>query len=111
MDYPFKSDGCTFSPDGFWGWCCFLHDLEYWVGGAWRWRVKSDRDFKLCVENKILSHDWQRINMANKWVARVVSVGAWSISRAYWIGVRIGGLIPFRWSRWGYGFEWPRTGP
>ena len=96
MDYPFKSDGCTFSPDGIWRKCCEVHDLEYWTGGTWRERLASDRKLRDCMDEVCLQARW-------------TEEAAWLVSRLYYLGVRVGGLIPFRRSRWGYGWRWPRT--
>lgn len=98
-DYPFRSDGCTFSPNGVWEQCCKAHDLDYWRGGTWRERLASDRRLRDCMHESMLQAGWMRV--------------AWVISRLYFVGVRIGGVgwIPLRRARWGYGWLYPRTGP
>ena len=99
-DYPFRSDGCTFSPDGVWRQCCVAHDRAYWMGGTYAQRLKADRRFRDCLRKQCLQHDWN-------------SFGGWLVSRAYYYGVRVGGVgwIPLRRARWGFGWRYPRTGP
>jgi hypothetical protein len=46
---PFKSDACTWWPDGSWSACCVEHDRKYWLGGTWRERLAADRALATCV--------------------------------------------------------------
>ncbi|MBX7169821.1 MAG: hypothetical protein K1X72_02615 [Pyrinomonadaceae bacterium] len=48
----FKSDGCTHFPDGIYGDCCVEHDLDYFNGGSWMARWRSDRRLYQCVKSK-----------------------------------------------------------
>lgn len=82
---PFRSDGCTFWPDGRWRDCCVEHDRAYWRGGSAAARRAADRALHRCVTAR--GHPW---------------VAAWM----YW-GVRLGGVpwLPTAW-RWGFGWPW-----
>jgi hypothetical protein len=53
---PFKSDGCSMSPDGIplvdsnlWVHCCFVHDISYWAGGEIELRETADKELGRCV--------------------------------------------------------------
>ncbi|HRH45570.1 MAG TPA: hypothetical protein PKY82_28280 [Pyrinomonadaceae bacterium] len=48
----FKSDGCTGFPDGNYYDCCVEHDLDYYYGGSWRERWRSDKRFYGCIKSK-----------------------------------------------------------
>ena len=48
----FKSDGCTSFPDGVYADCCVAHDLDYFYGGSWRERWRSDKRLYQCVKSK-----------------------------------------------------------
>ena len=54
---PFKSDGCSASPDGTieqntqWLNCCIKHDKAYWAGGTYEDRKKSDKLLNHCVDD------------------------------------------------------------
>lgn len=78
----FKTDGCTFFPDGGYRDCCVRHDLTYFAGGSLRERLRADNRLFLCVAKK---KGWQ-----HKIIAPLM-----------WAGVRIGGVgflpTPFRW--------------
>ena len=84
---PFKTDGCTFFPDGDWVECCIEHDKEYWEGGSYEERVEADKKLAACVESKGHSS---------------------TLSGLMYFGVRAGGpcLLPLPF-RWGYGHPWP----
>lgn len=97
-DYPFRSDGCTLSPDGVWRACCEAHDKDYWMGGTLEERLVSDERLRDCIDERCLQRRWPM------WAA-------WLTSRIYYYGVRAGGRIPFKRSRWGFGWKYPRTGP
>jgi hypothetical protein len=78
----FKSDGCTWFPDGDYRDCCVAHDLDYFKGGSLRERWRSDKRLFQCVVNK--KGWWHKI-----------------IAPLMWAGVRVGGVsflpTPFRW--------------
>ncbi|MDY6882048.1 MAG: hypothetical protein V2J25_11065 [Desulfatiglans sp.] len=86
----FKTDGCSICPDHDWVECCIEHDLAYWMGGTREERKEADIRLKECVGEK----------------GHVISGHI-----MYW-GVRIGGVwwlpTPFR---WGFGWEYPQSGP
>lgn len=87
---PFKSDGCTLWPDLDYKNCCDRHDHDYWIGGSYYERLRSDRQLRDCVATK------------GEWYHPI-------IARLMFIGVRIGGAFfwPVRW-RWGWGHKWPK---
>jgi hypothetical protein len=84
QDFPpgFKSDSCTWFPDGNYGDCCVAHDIDYYKGGSLKQRRRSDMRLYRCVKKK---NGWR-----NKIIAPLM-----------YIGVRIGGVsflpTPFRW--------------
>lgn len=86
----FKSDGCSCWPDGSWVECCVRHDLVYWMGGTSEERKAADRELTRCVSER----------------------GHPAVAQLMYIGVRVGGVwwlpTPFR---WGFGWEYPQTGP
>ncbi len=81
----FVSDGCTSFPDGDYYDCCFAHDLEYFYGGSWKQRWKSDKKLYKCVAAKK--------GVKHKFIAPMM-----------WLGVRAFGAswIPTK-ARWGFG--------
>lgn len=97
-DYPFRSDGCTLSPDGVWRRCCIEHDKDYWMGGTLEQRKASDLRLRDCIDEACLQKRWPM------WSARL-------ISQTYYVGVRAFGRLPIRGARWGFGWKYPRTGP
>lgn len=90
---PFTSDGCSVFPDGtlseqkLWLACCTQHDFEYWKGGTYEQRLKSDQKLKSCV----------------------AEVGQPEVAAIMLLGVRVGGspYLPTEF-RWGYGWPYPR---
>lgn len=90
MPADFKTDGCTFFPDGNYRDCRVEHDKDYYFGGSLKERRASDKRLCKCVRAK-----------ANRFTAGVM-----------WLGVRIGGVsflpTPFR---WGFGNKYPRSKP
>ena len=78
----FRSDGCSWFPDGDYGDCCVEHDRAYFAGGSWKQRWKADKQLFKCVARKGNAH--------HHFVAPVI-----------WLGVRVGGVpwinTPFRW--------------
>lgn len=48
----FKSDGCSMFPDGEYRDCCEKHDLDYFKGGTWKERWRSDNNLRKCVAAK-----------------------------------------------------------
>lgn len=81
----FKSDGCTWFPDGNYADCCEAHDREYFAGGSWKARWRSDKKLFLCVAAKPKFY--------NKLLAPVI-----------WLGVRAGGVSWLNASfSWGFG--------
>lgn len=81
----FKSDGCTYFPDGNYRDCCVAHDNDYYKGGSWKERRRSDNRLYSCVRNK---SGWK-----NKIIAPMM-----------WVGVRVFGTawLPTKF-RWGFG--------
>ncbi len=81
----FKSDGCTFFPDGNYRRCCEEHDRDYYQGGTRRERSASDARLFRCVSQT--RGRWNRI-----------------AAPMMWFGVRIGGVsfLPTKF-RWGFG--------
>ena len=88
--YEFISDGCSWWPDGEWVRCCVTHDVIYWVGGSSEERKKADREMNRCVSN----------------------TGHPIMGKVMYYGVRMGGVYwlptPYR---WGFGWEFPQSGP
>lgn len=85
-DYPFTTDGCSHWPDDGWVLCCVEHDLAYWYGGTPEERLAADRALRECVGGVM--------------------------GCVMYVGVRVGGSPIWRSDhRWGYGWEWPRSGP
>jgi hypothetical protein len=90
----FESDGCSIFPNGtseqnqLWLSCCQQHDYEYWKGGTYDDREKSDQKLKQCV----------------------AAVGEPEIALLMLAGVRVGGspFFPTKF-RWGYGWSYPRA--
>jgi len=80
----FVSDGCTWFPDGNYFDCCKAHDEEYFAGGSWSARWRSDKKLFQCVASKSKFY--------NKLVAPIV-----------WLGVRAGG-VPWLNARFSWGF-------
>ena len=81
----FKSDGCSVFPDFDYRTCCVEHDKEYYVGGNWKQRWRSDKKLYKCVASKKGFH--------HKFIAPVM-----------WLGVRAFGIpcLPTSF-RWGFG--------
>lgn len=69
-------------PDGKYLDCCVEHDQAYFAGGSWSARWRADKKLMKCVAAK------------KGWFHK-------PLSRAMWLGVRIGGApflpTPFRW--------------
>jgi hypothetical protein len=78
------SDGCTWFPDGNYRDCCTAHDEEYFAGGSWKARWRSDKKLFQCVAAKPKFY--------NKMVAPFI-----------WLGVRTGGA-PWLNTRFSWGF-------
>lgn len=78
----FKSDGCSWFPDGDYLDCCVQHDLTYFDGGSWTKRWRADKKLFQCVAAKR--------GFQHKIIAPLM-----------WAGVRAGGVswlpTPFRW--------------
>lgn len=86
---PFRSDGCTMSPDevpskGYdFLECCVKHDFAYWQGGTFEQKSEADLVFKACISERSTPE----------------------IGDIYYGAVRIGGGPQFDTSfRWGYGW-------
>jgi hypothetical protein len=77
---PAKSDGCTLSPDGWWGGACVAHDGRYFNGGSAADRKRADQEL--------------RDNMIKNGAPPAVA-------NLYYYGVRAGGAaqtaLPWRW--------------
>ena len=86
----FITDGCSLWPDSVWVECCVIHDTVYWIGGTSEERIQADRELKQCVS----------------------STGHPVIGSIMYYGVRAGGIYwmptPYR---WGFGWEYPQSGP
>jgi hypothetical protein len=80
----FTSDGCTWFPDGNYFDCCKAHDAEYFAGGSWSARWRSDKKLFQCVAAKPKFY--------NKLIAPVI-----------WLGVRAGG-VPWLNAKFSWGF-------
>ena len=81
----FVSDGCTWFPDGNYRECCTVHDREYFAGGSWKERWRSDKKLFQCVAAKTKFY--------NKVVAPVM-----------WLGVRAFGVSWLNTkASWGFG--------
>lgn len=87
-DPDFVTDNCTWFPDGNYADCCVQHDREYFAGGSWKARWRSDKKLFKCVAAKPKFY--------NKLVAPVMWLGvrafgvSWLKTRASWgFGKRI----------------------
>lgn len=87
----FESDGCSSYPDGYadtltneWLHCCYVHDIQYWVGGKKEARSNADKKLGQCIEKVTTSLHGKIVKL----------------------GVQIGGspYIATLW-RWGYGWN------
>lgn len=82
MPENFKSDGCSWFPDGNYRDCCVQHDLAYFKGGSWTKRWQADKKLFQCVAAK------------RGFQYKILAPLMWS-------GVRVGGVhwlpTPFRW--------------
>ena len=91
MPKEFKSDNCSWFPDGNYADCCVEHDKDYYFGGSLSERRAADKRLRSCVLSK--GKGWKRQVLANM----------------MYYGVRIGAVswlpTPFR---WGFGNKWPR---
>lgn len=87
---PFESDGCSLWPDGDWGDCCEGHDMDYWCGGSYVDRLRSDARLASCVARG----RWYR----------------WLLGGVMFLGVQAFGpsILPTPF-RWGYGRDWPEA--
>lgn len=78
----FKSDGCSMFLDGIYRDCCEKHDLDYFKGGTWKERWRSDNELRKCVAAK------------KGFKYKPLSIMMWT-------GVRVFGVswlpTPFRW--------------
>jgi hypothetical protein len=83
----FTTDGCTLWPDATWQACCVEHDMAYWCGGSAAARLDADAKLKACV----------------------AGTGHPGTAEVMHRAVRVGGhpFVP-TFSRWGYGWTWPR---
>lgn len=83
----FKSDGCSWFPDGSWYSCCYLHDFAYWPGGTTEERKSADDALRACV--------------------REIAGGGFLAGVMFW-GVRLGGGPGHHTTyRWGFGWPFP----
>ena len=87
---PFTSDGCSLWFDGDWVECCVQHDLAYWRGGTSKERQEADRALEQCVAKR------PHTVMAPIMYAAVRAFGVWWLPTCF---------------RWGYGWDYPQTGP
>lgn len=82
MPADFKSDGCSWFPDGDYADCCVEHDKAYYFGGISKERRAADKKLYKCVAAKKGFH--------HKIIAPLM-----------WLGIRVGGVswlpTPFRW--------------
>lgn len=81
----FKSDGCSWFPDGNYTDCCVVHDQAYYAGGSWKKRLRADNKLFICVAKK------------KGWYQPL-------IAPVMWAGVRVFGVsfLPTSF-RWGFG--------
>lgn len=86
MDYPFKTDGCSWSLDLDQKRCCIPHDWDYWIGGTIWDKFEADLKFAKCIWN------------TSKY---------WYTAPHRFIGVTFGGWLPNPNFRWGYGWKFP----
>ena len=49
---PFRSNGCTMSPDLNFRACCVTHDYAYWIGGTEKERFLADDKLRHCINDK-----------------------------------------------------------
>lgn len=84
----FKTDGCSFFPDGRYGHCCIAHDYAYWKGGTVGDREAADEQLRTCV---------------------LETTGSFLLPKLVYMGVRIAAspLLPTSY-RWGYGWPYRR---
>jgi hypothetical protein len=81
----FVSDNCTWFPDGNYKDCCVQHDREYFNGGSWKERWRSDKKLYKCVASK------------PKFYNKIVAPFMWLGVRAFgvpWLGTK---------ASWGFG--------
>lgn len=78
----FKSDGCTWFPEGNWHECCVEHDKAYFKGGSKKQRLKADISLLSCVSLK-----------GHPYISVIMFLGVRFFGHPYW---------PHR-IRWGYG--------
>jgi hypothetical protein len=81
----FPSDGCTWFPDGNYRDCCTVHDREYFAGGSWKERWRSDKKLFQCVAAKPKFY--------NKMIAPIMWLGVRSFG-ASWLNTK---------ASWGFG--------
>jgi hypothetical protein len=88
---PFRTDGCSLSPDGVpgsqvgkWVECCIHHDIAYWKGGTEQEKLISDKALRSCIAKK----------------------GYPKIASLYYVAVRqFGGPTLPATFRWGFGWS------
>jgi hypothetical protein len=78
----FVSDGCTWFPDGNYYDCCFAHDREYFTGGSWKERWRSDKKLFHCVAAK--PKFYNKIISPIMWLGVRTFGGAWLNTKASW---------------------------
>ena len=78
----FVSDGCTSFPDGNYRDCCEAHDREYFVGGSWKERWRSDKKLFQCVAAK--PKFYNKLVAPIMWLGVRTFGGAWLNTKASW---------------------------
>jgi hypothetical protein len=92
---PFKTDGCSLFPNGYWRDCCTLHDFAYWKGGTFKEKIESDAALNVCIVSKGAERD---------------PIFRYPIAFLVFVGTFIGGPADFETPfRWGYGWKFDRT--
>ena len=78
----FVSDGCTWFPDGNYYDCCEAHDREYFSGGSWKERWRSDKKLFQCVAAK--PKFYNKLIAPIMWLGVRTFGGEWLNTKASW---------------------------
>jgi len=78
----FVSDACTWFPDGNYQDCCEAHDREYFAGGSWKERWRSDKKLFQCVAAK--PKFYNKLVAPLMWLGVRTFGGAWLNTKASW---------------------------
>lgn len=116
---PFATDGCSgyvswawrkaFKAPHPWEPICVRHDRGYHVGGplSKRWLDDAELAGFILWFGELDRIKWRARGV--RWRIALSGLVHWLGARAFWIGVRLGGVpcLPTPW-RWGYGHPWPQ---